>query len=73
MHTILLVTGSFLVLAVLLGGARWIASRLLRFIRPGRFRDSLVLPHTERKDWLLAWLPFALFMAFVFVILHFSH
>lgn len=73
MHTVLIVAGTSLFLTLLLAIARKGASGLLRFIKPGNLRDSLVMPHTERKDWLLAWLPFALFGLFVLVVLHFAH
>ena len=73
MHTVLIVAGTSIFLTLLLAIARKGAGGLLRFIKPGKLRDSLVMPHTERKDWLLAWLPLALFGLFVLVVLHFAH
>lgn len=73
MQTVLIVAGTSVFLLAILAIAHWGANFLMRVIPPGRMRDFLVLPHTERKDWLLAWLPIALFLLLMLILLHFNH
>lgn len=61
MQTILIVIGASLILGTLTAIGRWVAGLILPHL-PTRLRDTLVMPHTERKDWLLVWLPWALWI-----------